>query len=652
MLASAPPRRVPGAIRELSGAIVSDERLQTLAASMLLAGVTTACFDIEPPAETTPSTANTCVEDSDCETGSCRVGVCTARGTELQGLLLELTPPNTQERFQGSRSYYLLKVNTSRGSNNEVSIVYPRTVRGDITLAFGAADCRPSPVDVSFVPVEAHLGLDTPRYSTVSEVGTAIVDKKHVDTHRFSLSGIPEGTYDVYLADARLVDNSQRPDCEVAPQSIRRLRIGSDESASKYVSNLFQSDARSLRVVVPWSEQFRGWEVDVIHPLTEERLSSRASLVAPAEGETSVSVRLRLSKVIGKDLAGSNRELLRFTPPPGVAAPTITMVLAGLEVFERGEALVPELGQLPSPVRYQVWVWRSARGGTVQGRVQFTALSLESIPPGVNATFERRATIGAGGLVEVDLPPGRYVARVTPDAITGLAQQETEVTVWLPTSDAGETQGGHVIVVPEASKLHGVVRFGRRLPPTGTQVTAVGIDAWPEPFLPRPDEPFLPGGSAVIEGDEFTIGGLTCRGCEEGSSGALYNVVVRPAERSGLPWVVAVGEHVDGQDVSLSRKNIDLPYVWSGKLVVETSVGAIPLPRFSVRAFALLGRDGQPLEEVDLPRCNELSAADLETLPCTARALEVASTRTSDDGVFTLLLPQRLQRAPTADGGL
>jgi hypothetical protein len=626
--------------------------LRTIATALLLVGSTHACFDLEPPIEPTPSVSNTCSEDGDCSTGSCRVGVCTARSTELQALLLELTPPSTQERFRGARTYYPLKVNTNHGGDNEVTIVYPRTVRGDISLAFGAADCRPSPVDVSFVPVETHLGLDAARYTTVSEVGTTIIDKKHVDTHRFSLSGIPEGIYDVYLEDARLVDNSGRPECEVAPQSIRRLRIGSNESVSKYVSNLTQGEARSLRVVVPWSEQFEGWEVDVIHPVTQERLSSRGTLSAPADGATSADVRLRLSKVLGKDVTGSNQELLRFTPPNGTTAPTITMVLAGLEVFERGEALVPELGQLASPVKYQVWVWRSPQGGKVEGSVQFSAVSLESIPPGVNATFERRATIGTGGLVDVDLPPGKYRARVTPNAGTERAPQEAEITVWLPTAGVGETQGGHVIVVPEASTVHGVVRFGRSLPPTGTQVIATGIDAWPLSFLPPAGDPFLPGGSTLVVGEEFSIGGLSCRGCEGGSSGALYNVEIRPSERSGLPWVIAVGEHVAERDVMLSDRTIDMPFVWSGKLAIDTSVGPIPLPRFSVRVFALLGKDGSPLQEVDLPRCNELSSSEVETLPCVARALEVASTRTSDDGALTLLIPQHLDAAPTLDGGL
>lgn len=617
-----------------------------------LLGVAPACFDIEPPLESPASTTNICGQDSDCDQGSCSsAGVCTASRTDLQALLLELTPPDTQARFQGASTYYPLRLDLRRPSDNLVDIKYPRAVRGDIGLVFGAADCRPSPVEVSFVPVESHLGLDTLRYSTVSVVGTAIVNKKHVDTHRFALSGIPDGTYDVYLEDAQLVDNSARPECEVAPQSIRALQIGSEGAASKYVSNLVQAEARALRVVVPWSSQFQGWTVDVVHPLTKERLSSLGHLTAPSEGATTASVGLRLSQVMGKDVIGKNHELLRFTPPSALAAPTITMVLAGLEVFERGEALVPEMPLLPTPVKYQVWVWRTSQGGSVEGRVQFTAQSLESIPPGVNASFERRATIGDGGLVEVELPPGKYVARVTPDADTDRAQQETEVVVWLPKEGVGETQGGNVIIVPEASSVHGRVRFGRRSPPTGTQVLAVGIDEWPAPYLPQTEEAFLPSKSTLVDGDEFLIGGLTCRGCETGTGGALYNLLVRPAERSGLPWVVAVGEHVDRSDVELPDLNIEVPYVWSATLQVETTVGPIALPRFSVRAFALLGKDGFPLSEVDLPRCNELASSDVETLPCTAYALEVASTRTSDEGKFTLLLPQHLQFGHAPDAG-
>lgn len=621
-------------------------------AVLLSACLTQGCFSLENAPDAEPSTSNVCSSQSDCERGLCWASACSVRRTQFVALLLELTPPTTLDRFQDARTYYPLLLDANGPSDESLTIKYPRTVRGDINMSFGAPDCRPSPVVVSFVPVEAHLGLDTPRYTTLSEVGTAIVDKKHVDTHRYSISGIPEGTYDVYLEDANLVDNTDRPECAVAPQSIRSLEIFSEEGASKYVRSITQAQARTLRVVVPRSSPFAGWEVDVVHPITRERLSSRATLPAASDEDTPVSVALRVSRVMGKDIVGENQELLRFSPPSSLSAPTVTMVLAGLEVFEPGEALVPALGELPDPVDYQAWVWRSPNGGKVDGSVQFTATRLDAIPAGINTTFERRATIGDSGLLEVQLPPGRYTARVVPSPSSNLAQLETDVTVWLPPSDSKSTvQGGHVIVVSQASTLSGQVRFDRRVPPSGTQVFASGIDRWPN-LLQTPSRA-LPGARGLVTGDEFALIGLTCRDCEAGGRGGIYNLFVRPSELSGIPWAVSVGERVTGTEVTVPEVTLDLPRVVSGSLWAQSTGGPVALARFSVRAFALIGKDGEPLQAVDLPRCNQLPPAEMEALPnCAAQVLEIASTRTNDDGSFRLLLPQQLLVREFADGGL
>lgn len=609
------------------------------------------CFSLEVPPEPEPSNVNACESDGDCGAGTCWAGICSGEETQLSALLLEITPPTTQERFQGSRTYHALSLKGRGPSEHEVMIKYPGTVRGDVGLSFGAADCRPSPVRVSFVPVESHLGLDTLHYTTLSEVGTAIVDKKHVDTHRYTLSGLPEGIYDVYLEDAKLVDNSQRPECEVAPQSIRSLQISSEEGASRYVRDLTQTQARSLRVVVPGSSSFAGWEVDVIHPVTRERLSSRATLPIVADDTAGASVSLRLSRVSGTDNIGANRELLRLSPPGTVSAPTVTMVLAGLEVFQPGEALVPALGKLPEPVTYRAWVWRSANGGNVEGEVRFTALALDAIPAGINTTLERRAKI-VEGLLEVQLPPGRYRARVIPDAGSELSHHETEITVWSPPSgetDSGRSQSGHVIVIPAASTVRGRVSYRNQGPPKGTQVFARSIEGWPAPLW-RPPTRSLPGASALVERGRFELAGLTCRDCDVGGE---YNVVVKPSELSGLPWAISVSQRVTGASVVLPDIRLELPRVVTGSLSVNTGVGPVVLPRVSMRAWALIGKDGRPLAETGLPRCSELSPEVVEALPnCAAQAVEVASTRTADDGSFVLLLPQGLSLPEVVDGGV
>jgi hypothetical protein len=612
------------------------------------------CYDLAEPPLTDESLVNACVENEDCSRGTCWSGVCSIGETRFSALLLELTPPATIERFRGTRIYHTLTLDDDVPSEHTVRVKYPRTVRGDIGLGFGAADCRPSPVRVSFVPVEAHLGLEVPRYTTVSEVGTAIVNKRHVDTHRYSLSGVPEGVYDVYLEDAELVDNSSRPECAVAPQSIRALRIASDEGASTYVRNLVQTQVRTLLVEVLGNSPFVGWEVDVIHPVTWERLSSRAVFATGEDPSTPVSVSLRLSQVSGQDIVGSNRELLRLSPPAHITAPTITMALVGVEAWESGKAQIPALGDLPDPVNYQVWVWRTPNGGGVQGKVHFRSLALEGISPGISTTFERRANIGEGGLVEVKLPPGQYAVRVMPDVQTRLAHHETEVTVWLPSGQGGgrgNNQAGHVIVVPSEASAMGRVRFGNQSGPVGTQVVARALDTWPSQRASSFQ--WLPTASALVNGDRFQVRGLTCRACDDENPGAMYAFFVRPPEPSGFPWVISIGERIGATQVMLPNFGLELPRVVSGSLRVETNVGSGALPRFSVRAYGLMDKHGQPLAVADLPRCQQLSASDLETLPnCTAEALEVAFTQSGDDGNFRLLLPSGLTIREPIDAGL
>lgn len=630
-------------------------RLAALLIALVTALGALGCFELGEPPLNDESLVNACLENDECPRGTCWSGVCSIGETQFSALLLELTPPTTIERFRGARIYHTLTLDDDGPSEHTVRIKYPRTVRGDIGLAFGAADCRPSPVRVSFVPVEAHLGLEAPRYTTVSEVGTAIVNKRHVDTHRYSLSGVPEGVYDVYLEDAELVDNSSRPECAVAPQSIRTLRIASDEGASTYVRNLVQTQVRTLLVEVLGNSPFVGWEVDVIHPVTSERLSSRAVFPATEDPSTPVSVSLRLSQVSGQDIVGANRELLRLSPPSHVTAPTIAMALVGVEAWESGKAQIPALGDLPEPVNYQVWVWRTPNGGGVQGKVHFRSLALDGISPGISTTFERRANIGDGGLVEVQLPPGQYAVRVMPDVQSRLAHHETEVTVWLPSGQAGSrgnNQAGHVIVVPGEANAMGRVGYGNQGGPVGTQVVARALDTWPT-RLWQSSFQWLPAASALVSGDRFQVSGLTCRTCDAEDPGAMYAFFVRPPEPSGFPWVISIGERIGAMQVMLPNFRLELPRVVSGSLSVETNVNSGALPRFSVRAYALIDKHGQPLAVTDLPRCNQLSASDLETLPnCTAEALEVAFTQSGDEGNFRLLLPSGLTIRETADAGL
>lgn len=614
-----------------------------------------ACTNIAPPApDDGADVVNTCTRSADCAEGSCSPsqGVCSAPRTTLGALLVEVTPPATETGFGGFR---LLRSHELTETVSDVALVVrePPRLRGDIRLSFADASCRPSPVEVTFTPVEAYLGMETLRYSTLSEVGTEIVDKQHRDTHRYALSGLPDGVYDIYVEDAGQVDNSATPGCAVAPQVFRGQTVTSEENLSRLRLDLIQPQVRSLRVLVPWPSALEGWEVDVVHPITGERLSSRAVLSADrleetSQGEQFAVADLRVSEVRGTDFVGPNQEQLRLRHPTDVGQPSILMMLAGLEVFQRGEALVPRLQALASQVNYELWVWTSPDGGAVEGKVSFSALELDEIPVGVTGRLQTSVKIGAQGLVSARLPPGTYRVRVDPSLASGRSSVETTVTVWPPLSDDAGSQGGQVLIAPETATVGGDVVFLRSNPPTGTSVRLTGArdatrpSASQRPFFPRSVD-------TLIEGRVFELTGVDCGSCNA-ALGALYTLRVAPPEKTGLPWWVGLGLTVSRPDVRLEPIQLNVPVLQPGRLEFQVGGDRFGFPRALLRVFALLDQHGAPARAASLPICSRLSpdAGDVE---CLSRAVEVATTRTGADGSFQWLLPQRLERLTALDVG-
>ena len=307
----------------------------------------------------------------------------------------------------------------------------------------------------------------------------------------------------------------------------------------------------------------------MVHPITGERLSSRAVLSADrleetSQGEQFAVADLRVSEVRGTDFVGPNQEQLRLRHPTDVGQPSILMMLAGLEVFQRGEALVPRLQALASQVNYELWVWTSPDGGAVEGKVSFSALELDEIPVGVTGRLQTSVKIGAQGLVSARLPPGTYRVRVDPSLASGRSSVETTVTVWPPLSDDAGSQGGQVLIAPETATVGGDVVFLRSNPPTGTSVRLTGArdatrpSASQRPFFPRSVD-------TLIEGRVFELTGVDCGSCNA-ALGALYILRVAPPEKTGLPWWVGLGLTVSRPDVRLEPIQLNVPVLQPGRL--------------------------------------------------------------------------------------
>jgi hypothetical protein len=625
---------------------------------LLIAGlaVSPACVRGESQ-ESLESTANTCVTDSDCTPGICVQSLCSAEETRFGALLLEVVPPPANTGFLGARYYKSIDLGAlNKPEQTDLSVAVPLTMSGEIYISLGDPACRPSPVEVTFVPIETYLGLDTVRYSTVSRVGTTIIDKKHVDTHTYQLPGIPPGRYDVFLRDAELVDNTATPSCEVVPDVQRGIDIAAGTGTTRLVYNIVERPARSLRVVVP-SRRWQGWRVDVVHAKSKELQSSRSVLVAAVEPtleEAYADIRLSTSE------PDTNQLLLRLRPPDDRIAPSVSMVLAGLEVFEVGQALVPRIEPFEQLVTYETWVWRTVSGGgPVPGKVHFTALELANVPAGVTATFDVWSDIGGQGLVSETLPPGKYRVDVKPQPDSGFSSASSLITVWAAEADLpSSVQGGHVLQVNEAVKLRGTLDALGQRPPIGTQVRLVGIDAWPRTTGVGIDSPVrgssLPANvSDLISVRAFQLDDVDCGNCRVDAPPILYNLEVVPTERSGFPRLLIPGVAIHGER-PLAELQLDLPRVLDGNVVVKEGTAADPteraFPGVLVRAYALLSPTGQPFD-FTVPRCWEQPSATA----CAASALEIASTYTGIDGSFRLLLPQgftHLSASEATDAGM
>lgn len=628
-----------------------------------------ACENIAPPVVDGAEVArNECKSNADCPDARCDevLRMCVAKSAALSNLLIEIIPQSTDHLFGGFRFLRTLD-DLEDTQASPLLLVPPPRVEGNITLAINsAAGCKanPRPVRISFVPLEQRLGLDTVRYS-VTSVAT-FNDEKEQFEHTYSLPGLPLGTYDIYWEDAQISDDPPPPLCEVVPRLERAVAISRVDGRVPQL-DLGSSPIRPLKVLVPWTFDLNGWTVDVIHPLTGERLSTRAPLSderlvrEPDSTEDVAIADLLLGQVVGPDYAetATQKGVLRLTPPTGGARPTIQVGLEGLELFKVGEARVPRLNAFDTSVRFQAWVWQEgAPDKPVAGSVTFDALTLTDVPQGVSARLTERVPIGADGQVTTHLPPGTYLARVHPDADLALSAFETTVEVFKPIaaepgsppSPSGEVQAGQVIAVPPGANLTGRVSLPTRSSSQGISVEAFGsreTDLRPQGDLSTS----APRTVVTLVSDKggFKLA-ADCGRCD-GESGVLFDLKVNPPAESGFPWTV-VPDVAISEDADLGVLPVEFPWVYERTLEFAISTVA-PEPRgfpnALIRAYVLVDRDNNVVRDSRISRCSELlkqpPAVDAPepAQPCAERAVQVAEARSfGNDGRFRLFLPQTL----------
>lgn len=596
------------------------------------------CIDIEAPAyrQDTERVVPSCLRDGECRGGRCDTSLrlCVAAMRDFPGLLLDVVPETVDQGFGGFHiSAKLQELAVDSAHPQRLELQQPPPVGGLVT-----PNCHEIPkLLITFVPRETRLGLAVGRYTTLSD--RDFEDGQVEPVHKYSFTGLPQGTYDVYWEDARRVPLTD-PECEVVPQLFRNVAIRGLTDLVR--ADLNQVDPKHhLQVLIPYTDQLEGWTVDVVHSVTGEIMSTRRVIDATAVREVAGSethaqefaLELKWADVDGVDYVQANdAQLLRLTPPAGALRPVIYFSLFGLVVVDRDVAQLAPLGRFGEPVNFSAWVWDDSDAhAPVPGAVEFDALELTDTQGQGRLQLSLSVPIDEQGLVQTQLLPGEYRARVRPNAPDSIVF-ETKVRVWA----SGSPQTAGVISVPAGSKLNGRVRVPYAdVSPDGTLIRAQGL-------IGMTGSPtFRPRSSSTIAGADGRFGfqGLDCGDCAATNS-VNFALVAEPPAELGLPW--GVKSRVAVASETVVDFELAFPAVHFGELYYRKRNGtAGELPGALIRALVLVDSEGKTLP-LDTPGCFELPSGGADGTPCARGTVEVARARSGNDGRFRLMLPTDL----------
>lgn len=678
---------------------------ETLAASLGL--MVAACsVDLVGTASEEPK-VNACVHDGECRGGRCRLGACVAPEGDFDTVLLEVTPPADAEGLGGARFLKTLRGNSRTRTGVKLNLTKLADVRGFVKAydSEALASCLDGadatlPVRVTLTPREQILGLPAASHVATTRLVTGLADDDACvgqvspaeAVHEFALT-VPAGDYDVYVQPLMEADPSAADGgCELAPYVSRSVSIPVGEVCLP----LSPPKPQTLSLVIDWpaeaAETLDQWTVDLVHPITGHRLSARRVLDKP----TPVTVdskdvlryeldKLPFSLVSGDDYSQKGEELVRLTPPEPTAGPVIQLVRGVLQAGETAnQAVLPPLQPFPAPVKLESWVWQEQGDEVpVAATVTLTATALQGVPSGIFPSFSAEAEVGDDGRLSTLVLPGEYRARVVPTRFQGadgeaLSATEQSLSVRCARKpgepdqcaprdphDPVTVQAGRVLLVPPAATLSGRVRFPASI---GSGVTAnvvaaasqrrarackpesapdAGCSRAPVDVLETSlgEDAFLPRtvNTSIDSRGRFALEGMDCGGCKEGE-GSLFDVTVRPADGSRMPWLVRSGVEV-GVDRDLGDIEAPLPILQQGALQLVSDRGdPIAVPAALIRAYIFRDQQGDYVADPEsFPSC-----AARDVMPgerCIRSVLQIAETRVEEDGSFELALPAHIDMA-------
>lgn len=503
---------------------------------------------------------------------------------------------------------------------------------------------------------------------------------------------VPAGDYDVYVEASDVAPTECRP--VFVPELVRAITV----EAGDVCLPIAAVKPKMLDLDILWpsgtTQTLDDWAVDLVHPVTGHVLSPSHTLV-PAERTTTNTgqkyhISLPYSVATGDDYALPNQELVRLTPPnEQQPKPVIQLEHSVLDATTAlGQAVIGNLAPFPPPVQYESYIWkRSAYSRnrdevSVAATVTLTATKLRGIDPGIFASFSTTVDVKKTDMGQLSalLLPGEYRARIVPYVGSGLAATELTFTVPcaaadpldptqcdLTPTDPPRTVEGRVMLVPNAADvtgravstlggglLDGAVVQGlaaqfrsRRCDPLDSDAMAIdaGASCSGAPLdvleLALGEDQFVPRTVTTLVGSHgnFTLADADCGQCEP-NAGASFDVFVQPRDGSGLAWLVQTGVTVESSR-DLGSLELPLPIVQRGIVQVPRPDDTpARVPGALIRAYIFRDDQGAYVADADLPSCASRTADGFASGDrCIRSVLQVAETRTADDGSFRLFIP-------------
>lgn len=563
---------------------------------------------------------------------SCVDGLCQSLNGELESVLVTATPalgsslPNLT---------FVTNLEDAQLTGGVRDIVWPGPVRVSGSLVLPTGHCYPEfisedpssailPSKDGTLPLTATLTLKQ-RWLGLPQTYIGKTNAAPLNGYAFALDA-PSGEYDVYLVPPK----GQQGRCVVPPQLFRRVPIGVGDNATngEYRFKLAAVTEMDLHLVLPTSSpSLVGWTADIIESLAGNRISTEVVLTTPdsTRGLLDYAAALSYSAVTEQaedSNVDSNLEILRLRPPSELVAPTIYLERSVIGLLQDpGKPVnVTTFKQFPPPVTVGGLMTSKVDGVTQTGTVTFVSQTIYGVDPGVFASFQTSVDVGSDGLLNVVLPPGKYLVRAEPPVASGsdedslsILQAEWDIPADIP------VQFGKLLELSPMAQVKGQsLALGARV-----QVAPL------TPFVARfdqvfGDKPFGPRstGGFVDEGGRFALE-------VDDLLGTRANFTVVGPEGLGFGWFVHAGLELGKGVQDLGRVTLPIPAVIAGTASVTQNGANVALGSATIRAYAYLD---DAFERTRVPE-------EAMTI------VQVAETRADATGAFRLLVPATIQDA-------